>query len=341
VNAVVLKVPNALGILIVRELVWRMEQASASAHQILFRVWIPPQPVSLRPIASLKPQYASTTPGIRSIGTTSGRINRYLQCWTSCRPKVKAQPMSRSLKFFLGIGYMQKVCPEGASSDSTDWRKAFLCYAELGMATTFDSLPASYYLNPGARFLKSTGALHNPKKFEGRLQRTCGVLNQVLAGMLADTGYGLSTMYQLGKTHRGYDDAAKRGVYGSEWTQNADPIISMEGMLWTELTFSVVALQNMYRYQPFWRSFSDGQRNAYTILWSVLGNAMGVPYEFATYADANELFTRIQNGPDMVDRLPKDNPSVQATKELKATSKKFFTTTKKTMARIAGFFNML
>jgi hypothetical protein len=185
----------------------------------------------------------------------------------------------------------------------------------IGKATTFYSLPASYAMAPGAQFLKSTGLLHRKDTFKGCLEKTCTKLQTVLEGMRTKDGYGLWSMFKLAETHKGYNDRAQNGAYGDEWKQNSDPVISMEGMLWTELTFSVVALEHASEYTQRWSGLSD-DLDAYTVLWSVLGNVMGVQYELASFADAKELFKKLASGPDMIDRLPEGHSWRKAMNEL-------------------------
>lgn len=189
----------------------------------------------------------------------------------------------------------------------------------IGRATLTDSLPASYGLYQGARLLVATGQLASMDTFGKRMKQTQDSIMAIMSGMAQPDGIGLWSAYLLGKRHANLDRLAGKGLYGAQFNETKDPVISMEGMLWTELTFSVVMLRATQE-QAKW---SQDDRNALTILWSLLGNALGVPYEFSTFEAAEEIFRRLKAGPDHYLQLPPENAERKAVEKLFGTFNPF------------------
>jgi len=181
------------------------------------------------------------------------------------------------------------------------------------------SLPTTYKLVQEARFLADSGRLSSSEQVGHRIYETQVRLLRIMAEAAKvrtnpDESKALYEMYQLAKMHKG---KAKRANEGKtpfrEWTETSGLALNSEMMLWTELSFSVVLISGL---KAFGIALSTQQKNDWTVAWSVLGNMMGVPLEFDSYASAVSVFTAMMHGPDFYKSLQSGHQERAATMQL-------------------------
>lgn len=179
------------------------------------------------------------------------------------------------------------------------------------------SLPTVYKLSQISRFLVTTGKLMDMGDAAGRIHDTSGRLYDIIAHVRGRPGggTGLVHMYNLAKFHESFSSTANRGGGTFKaWAETMSHSMNMEMMLWTELTFSVVLLNGMEKLLKV--KLPAEMRDAWIVLWSVLGNMMGVRQEFTSYEDAAAVFSAMKGGPDFYSKLPGDHAERAAASKL-------------------------
>lgn len=179
------------------------------------------------------------------------------------------------------------------------------------------SLPTSYKLIQVARVLWATGEL-GANSVKHRVGNTGKWIYDIMeqAGRDPNEGHAFSKAFSLGNIHARKDARALAGKrpFTSDWQETPFPSINMEMMLWVELCFSVVTLDGMERVMHM--DLTEDEKDTWVVIWSLLGNALGVRHEFYSYAAAKQVFESLRKGPDFYKALRPDHVERQAVRNL-------------------------